>query len=171
MGKYDVPFLADLGFNEDDILGLKLFAGVSALKDLSWPPTRIFLSRTTDPTEDDARRALCRALRSGKPHRELLMALANAFDPDGESELKVVLRKRSKGHFDRMRDLVIAYKVHMLRGDGKSYGDAVAEVAALLNKSEKHVEKIYGKRLAEVTRFYEAGNRQPASDRRSDAVI
>jgi hypothetical protein len=162
------PSPAELGFSKDDELGFDLFKGI--IKDhFSWPPKNTFLSRTTDPTEDDARRALCRTLRNGKAHPMLLMALADAFDPDGKSELKVVLKKRSKGHSDWRRDLTIAFKVHTLRFDnGKSRLEAIAEVADTINKNEKHVEKIYDKMRAYVIRFYKP--RSPASDRPSDAV-
>jgi hypothetical protein len=152
----DFPSPAEFGFSKDDELAFDLFVGI--IKDhSSWPPQNTFLSRTTDPTEDDARRALCRTLRSGKPHPVLLVALANVFDPDGKSDLRVVLKKRSKGHSDWKRDLIIAYKVHTLRfDDGKSYDDAIAEVADAINKNEKHVGKIYGKMLAYVTGIYKA---------------
>jgi hypothetical protein len=140
---------------EDELVALKLLRG--AIEPDGWSvshsgnvfrhglPKLIFLSRNTQPTEREARAALCRALLNERPSRLLLKALAAAFEPAGESPLKAVLKKRTQGHSDYFRHHAIAHSVHMLRQGGKSYGDAIKAVATALNKSVKHIERIYGK--------------------------
>jgi hypothetical protein len=139
----------------DEDLALKLLRG--AIEPEGWSvshsgkvfrhglPKLVFLSRNTQPTEREARAALCRALLSERPSRLLLMALAAAFEPVGHSPIKAVLKRRTQGHSDFFRDHAIAHSVHMLRQEGKSYGDAIKAVATALNKSVKHIERIYGK--------------------------
>jgi hypothetical protein len=140
---------------EDEEVALKLLRG--AIEPEQWSvsnsgnvfhhglPKLIFLSRNTKPTEREGRAALCRALLSERPSRYLLKALAEAFEPLGQSPIKAVLKRRTQGHSDFFRDHAIAYSVHTLRQGGKSYGDAIKAVATSLNKSVKHIERIYGK--------------------------
>jgi hypothetical protein len=85
---------------------------------------RVFLSKKTRPTEEEARKALCRVLLHRVISKErlpngLLLALADAFDPNGESPLKVIFKKRGKGHSDLVRDESIAFYVHRLRAGGR----------------------------------------------------
>jgi hypothetical protein len=114
-------------------------------------PKLVYLSRKTKPTEDEARRALCRVLRdtSQRPPAFLLEELARVFDPQrprGPPGLKAVLKKRSKGHRDPWRDAAIGYAVFKLRvQEGKSYEEATMQIAEAIGKSIEHVKRIYGK--------------------------
>jgi hypothetical protein len=152
--------------HNDQVLAGSLFYGNLQSDDRGLYITK-FLSRKTRPTEDDARKALCRILLAKEPPpRSLLVALAHAFHPDGCGEVKVILKKRGKGHSDPRRDDSIAFWVHRLRQRGRSYRDAIAAVADSIDKNEKHVGRIYGKHLKDLTRRYPLA----ASDRRSNAV-
>jgi hypothetical protein len=150
--------------DEDVLLAMKLLRGDlrgwnnERGEPANWPPksskdlpTLVFLSKKTTPTEEDARRALCRVLRSRteKPSGLILEALANLFDPDaspgGYPQRKAVLKMRGRGHSDVHRDLAIAETVFRFRVDGMSYHKAVERVAIAIGKSDKHVERICGK--------------------------
>jgi hypothetical protein len=99
-------------------------------------------------TEDEARRALCRILRNEEwgPSLEVLDALVAVFDPDAtDAALKVVLKRRNRGHANWYADWAISDSVSLLRLHGKHYDDAIAEVAAKFGKSAEHVKRIFGK--------------------------
>lgn len=149
---------------DDELLAGSLFYG--NLQWDGWLRRRVFLSSRTRPTEDDARRALYRVLRRGRPPSHILVALAHAFHPNGAGAVKIMLKKRSKAHSDPDRDSSIAFLVHTLRSRGKSYRQAVAAVAKAINKNEKHIEKIYSKDLKDLTERYPL----PVSDKASRAV-
>jgi hypothetical protein len=116
-------------------------------------PKLVFLSRNTKPTEDEARRALCRVLRDRdqKPSEFLLEEMARVFDPErppGPPGLKAILKKRDRGHLDPYRDMAIGYAVFKLRvQEDKTYEDAIQQVAKTIGKSPEHVKRIYGKSL------------------------
>jgi hypothetical protein len=121
---------------------------IKSKKDL---PKLTFLSRKTDPTEEEARRALCRVLRNKdqNPPVTILEALARVFDPDlpkgGHPWLKAVLKKRTQGHSNPYQNIAIAEKVLELILLGKTYEDAIERVAEITGKSQEHVKRIYGK--------------------------
>jgi hypothetical protein len=71
---------------------------------------RVFLSANTEPTEEEARRALCRILRywAKCTGQGLLDAIADVFDPSGNGERRVVFKKLTQGHSDPVRDDEIA---------------------------------------------------------------
>jgi hypothetical protein len=114
-------------------------------------PKLVFLSSKTRPTEDDARRALCRMVRNSdqEPPRMILEELARVFDPDLPGRgprLKAILKRRDRGHLDPWRDAAIAYAVFKLRvQEDKTYEDAIQQVAKTIGKSPEHVKRIYGK--------------------------
>jgi hypothetical protein len=148
-------------YNRDEELALMLFRGnrriaIDGRNSLSKSnlPGIVFLSVTTTPTEDEARRALCRVLqnRYRKPSGLLLAELAGVFDPGGalidsrpRPRLRAVLKKRSRGHANPYANAAIASRVSFLRISGKHYDDAIEEVAAEVGKSSEHVRRIYGK--------------------------
>lgn len=106
-------------------------------------PQHAFLSADA---ENQARAALCRLLRSGRVPDEVLNLLGWVFDPNGQGDLKAVLKRRNRRrsrHPDR--DYEITRFVDRLRRDGRSYEDATTQVADALRKSEEHIKKIYGK--------------------------
>jgi hypothetical protein len=119
-------------------------------------PKTEYLSRHTKPTENEARRALlCVLFRIGQQLsderlRGVLSVLALAFLDDplcGEPTrpLKVVLKRRSKGHSDRDRDCVIAILVQNLRDDGAPYDEAAARVGKVFDLDERHIKRIYAR--------------------------
>jgi hypothetical protein len=119
-------------------------------------PKTEYLSRHTKPTENEARRALLILLHeigrqlSDERLRILLSVLALAFLDDplcGEPmrPLKVVLKRRSKGHSDLNRDYVIATLVQNLRDDGAPYDEAAARVGKVFNLDERHIKRIYAR--------------------------
>ena len=157
----------DLESLGDQLLALKLLLG-DQRRDKNGVPRLAFLSRSTQPTENEARKALCRALRhltqqqltlaQQQPTQpvlfnqvQILMALEALFDPDDSphglsTPFRVVLKKRSRGHANPSRNSWIAGEVEMLRlKHGKSYEKAIEEVADRIEKSPEHVKKIYGK--------------------------
>jgi hypothetical protein len=126
-----------------------LEAAISSKNDL---PKLVFLSRNTKPTEDEARRALCRVLRDRdqEPSEFLLEEMARVFDPErppGPPGLKAILKKRDRGHLDPYRDMAIGYAVFKLRLEEASYEDAIQQIAGAIGKSPEQVKKIYGKSL------------------------
>jgi hypothetical protein len=133
-------------------------------------PKTEYLSRHTKPTENEARRALLLLLwqigqqLSDERLRILLSVLALAFLDDplcGEPmrPLKVVLKRRSKGHSDNNRDYGIATLVQNLRDDGAPYDEAAARVGKVFDLDERHIKKIYARHKSELV---------VSSDRRSD---
>jgi hypothetical protein len=86
---------------------------------------RVFLSAKTKPTEEEARRALCRILRYWERcvGADLLGAIANVFDPNGSGERRVVFKKLSQGHSDPVRDGEIANMVYWQLFDLRDEGD------------------------------------------------
>jgi hypothetical protein len=158
----------DVEAGRDAWFALQLLCG-DTRRDKNGLPRLMFLSRSTQPTENEARRALCRALRhlaqqqrtSSNPQSvlfSLLVALAAVFDPDDppflgvSTPFRAVLKKRTRGHANPPRDLWIAGKVEMLRLKyGKSYEKAIEEVADRIEKSTEHVKKIYGKNRKRIT--------------------
>jgi hypothetical protein len=124
-------------------------------------PRIVFLSSKTKPSENEARRALCRILRDYEHEVDAMLraALAEVFDPDPPTRapqwprLKAVLKKRSRGHSNPYGDAAISSAVFQLRAEGKHYDDAADEVAALVGKSTEHVKRIYAKSLDAKVKF------------------
>jgi hypothetical protein len=152
-------------FSSDEWLALKLLLGdprgLDAIFGQSGTirifkndfPRLVFLSGNTKPTENEARKALCRVLRdrTRKPSHTLLDALAQVFDPDqsaarGYPTLRAALKRRGRGHSDPIRDLVIAHAVKIIRENlNETYEKAVDMVAEAIEKSPEQIKRICGK--------------------------
>jgi hypothetical protein len=105
-----------------------------------------YLQFLSGDAENNARDALCRLLVSGMAPRGVLRMLADVFRPRGHSALKAVLKRRTRGHpVHWSRDLEIAFRVHELREQGRSYEEATAHVAGAIGKSQEHVKRVYGR--------------------------
>jgi hypothetical protein len=139
-------------------------------------PKTEYLSRHTKPTENEARRALLTVLvwigkqLSDERLRIVLSLLALAFLDDplcGEPmrPLKVVLKRRSKGHSDRHRDDGIAMLVQKLRDDGAPYDEAAALVGKVLDLDERHIKRIYARHKDHPTVSSDGRSGDMASDR------
>jgi hypothetical protein len=141
-------YLQDTESRKRDVeLSYALLSGIEQ-RDNSGLPYLEFLSHSA---ENDAREALCRLLGSNMVPRGVMFALQEVFSPRGFSALKAILKKRTQGHpTHASRDLEIAFRVHELREQGRSYDDATAEVADAIGKSQEHVKKIYGRTTAGV---------------------
>jgi hypothetical protein len=139
-------------------------------------PKTEYLSRHTKPTENEARRALLSVLfrigqqLSDERFRGVLSVLALAFLDDplcGEPmrPLKVVLKRRSKGHSDRNRDYAIAMLVQNLRDDGAPYDEAAARVGKFFDLDERHIKRIYARHKDHPAMSSDGQSDDMASDR------
>jgi hypothetical protein len=120
-------------------------------------PKLVFLSHGTTPTENEAREALCRILRSRdrRPSLHLLELLADVLEPTGRPHgirrhLKVEFKKRNKGHSDIYRDMAIADFVYKLRREGKSREEAIDKVSDAIGLGVDQVRKIYARDYGKV---------------------
>jgi hypothetical protein len=75
--------------------------------------------------------------------------LQEVFRPQGFSALKAILKRRTRGHpVHCTRDLEIAFRVHELREQGRSYEESTAQVAGAIGMSQEHVKRVYGRETA-----------------------
>jgi hypothetical protein len=83
----------------------------------------------------------------------VLAALALAFNPDRKGPRRVVIKNRTKGHGDWLRDLSIAALVddRLKKGDGKKR--AFGYVADKVGLNERRVERIYNSDALRVERI------------------
>jgi hypothetical protein len=149
-------------YGRDEALALMLLCGhepgrfrigLKSEKDL--PERRVFLSRKTKPTEDEAREALCRILLNTHvpPSRRILKALMEVFVPRDDSSdsayasypLRARLKRRSTNGPDLRRDLAISLEVDFLRQNGKTLEEAAAEVGETIGRHEDHIKRIYSR--------------------------
>ena len=148
-----------------DLLRGRLGAGAKGL------PKTEYLSRHTKPIENAAREALISLLfrikreLSDERLQMVLEALALAFCEEPFQPLKVVLKRRTKGHSDRRRDYCIAALVQRLREDGASYDQAAARVAKVFNLDERHLKRIYARHKDELAVSSDGRSDDMASDR------
>ena len=148
-----------------DLLMGRLVAGAKSL------PKTEYLSRHTKPTENAAREALISLLfrikreLSDERLQMVLEALALAFCEEPFQPLKVVLKRRTKGHSDRRRDYCIAALVQRLREDGASYDQAAARVAKVFNLDERHLKRIYARHKDKLAVSSDGRSDDMASDR------
>jgi hypothetical protein len=129
--------------------------GLASKNDL--PKRRMFLSRKTKPTENEAREALCRILlnRHVPPSAAILKALVGVFvshDDFAESfygryPLKALLKRRSKGHPNLDRDLAISLAVDRLRDsrEAKTLEEAAARLGDAIGMHEDHIKRVYSR--------------------------
>jgi len=135
-----------------------------------------YLSRYTSPTENEARNALGALLvriskgpLADERLQEVLAALALAFCAEPLGPLKVMLKRRSKGHSDRSRDYAIAYHVQWLRN--RRVKGATARVAEVLGLDERHIKRIYARHKDELNRVASDGRSGAmASDRLTETI-
>jgi hypothetical protein len=149
----------DANWWRDNDLALSLLTGIKDTDKRGLPVSKP-LSRNTEPTEREARTALCRILWDGDVHRQVLDALAAVFSPDADEEnfgagteftlLKVHLKRRSQGRASFSRDYEIAKRVDDLRRlNGQSYDAATGRVAVQLGMSQDWVKEVCGKMKGE----------------------
>jgi hypothetical protein len=77
-----------------------------------------------------------------------ILALAFLDDPlcgEPTRPLKVVLKRRSKGHSDHNRDYVIAMLVQNLRDGGAPYEEATARVGKVFDLDGRQIKRIYAR--------------------------
>ena len=124
------------------------------------------LSRDTKPSEEDARRALLctlgeiRRQLADKRLQQFLSILAVAFVEDpralgGRADYfphKLIVKKRSTGHADPIRDYDSAALVQHLRNKGKTRTLALNEAADACGRDWRTVEKIYDRKRRKHTR-------------------
>jgi hypothetical protein len=110
---------------------------------------RVFLSANTKPTEEEARRALCRILRYWErcTGANLLGAIANVFDPNGNGERKVVFQKLTQGHNDPVRDDEIADMVWWQLHDFRYMADRDESDIVRNNTKVREAHEAVGKRV------------------------
>jgi hypothetical protein len=133
-------------YKRDVELSYALLRGIERRDDGGLP----YLEFLSGDAESNAREALCRLLMSGMAPRGVVRMLADVFEPRGHSALKAVLKRRTQGHpVHWSRDLEIAFRVHELREQGRSYEEATAHVAGAIGKSQEHVKRVYGRETAD----------------------
>ncbi len=146
-------------YESDEKAALMLLQGFYRSRDFRPLKSKIdlqkrgFLSARSTPSENEARRALCRILQNAHvpPSRALLHALADTFEPLSPAlpydhrPLRAILKKRSQGHADFWRDMDIYWAVKSLRDDGKTLEGAAAEVGDALGIHADSVKKIIGR--------------------------
>jgi hypothetical protein len=112
-----------------------------------------FPSRTTKPTEKEARAALARVLRANPPPRAMefiLRELANLFDPEAPAHRGgLVFKNPSQGHANPWRDFEIADLMRHRYHELGNYDKAAVEVADLAGIGDRQVKKIFQKKKAE----------------------
>ena len=147
-------------------LAIALVAGRHGSCVVRFYPERERLSRDTKPSEEDARRALLctlgeiRRQLADKRLQQFLSILAVAFVEDpralgGRADYfphKLIVKKRSTGHADPIRDYDIAALVQHLRNKGKTRTLALNEAADACGRDWRTVEKIYDRKRRKHTR-------------------
>jgi hypothetical protein len=155
---------------------IALLVGRSSARDENLVTKTEYLSRHTKPSEREARSALINLLFrmceeiSDERFLAILGGLASVFSEDTsvfeESSLhplKVVLRRRGKGHSDHRRDYSIARIVQILRNQGVK--GATAKVAEVLGRDERHIKRIYARHKDELDVSSDGRSGDMVSDR------
>jgi hypothetical protein len=146
-------------FERDVELALQLLDGIPRGDERKGPTEWDFPSSTTTPTEKEARAALSRVLRLGAratidalapPFLNLiLLRLAELFTSTGKKGAapprKLIFKRLNQGHPKPDRNRTIAYCVQDLRGEKRTYDEAIKEVADKFGLSDRQVARICSK--------------------------
>jgi hypothetical protein len=152
------------GSRDDLTNALMLLRGESRLNGAAWKT--VVPSAATSPTDVECSTAAARTLRrivedfltAPAPAETLdyrlvaaafLTELADAFDPTSKSRRRAYVQNRSKSRADPVHDITVAMLVHGLRNK-KGRQKAIDDVAELIGRDRRQVEKIYDRVQKEI---------------------
>jgi hypothetical protein len=141
----------DLKRHNHDLMLVQRLLRCAARSDQNGVPHLVFLP---EDIEKDAYAALCRVLNRISEYLDsdyffVLTELARAFHPKGRSRMRAFLKGRTtadrKTALHPARNYEIAREVDRLRRhEGLPYKKATQKVGLAHNRSQAHIERIYG---------------------------